>query len=355
MTKRASCDKMEGKESDEMMQANAFDMVVVPEELLREAPLRTVVDVLSANALREAVCLCGCWTPREDAVASQYELFRRFCRCAPMLEGTRVLLRSQWLLRQVWQIELPLSEETCQTVWLQTAERLQSETGQWERLFLGEETPMFRCNASVLPRLAPLGTPVLDGNSLLPSTPTTLSRWQAQLAETADAFAACGCGGVALNLPVDYALRDTDIYHAEQALQQRKRNREEECCLYFQLLRTLCTVCRTRGWFLFLQVDGCGSQARRLLECLERSVGLPRMVWFVKRADAMAELLSFFSVPREMPAAAAVVAEELVSERELALFTDALWARFPKACTVPLCHTDVRYFAYEKERLRRLF
>ncbi len=337
------------------MQANAFDMVVMPEELLREAPLRTVVDVLGADALREAVCLCGCWSPQEDAVASQYELFHRFCRCAPMLKGTRVLLRSQWLLRHLLQIELPLSEEACDAVWLQAAERLQTEPLQEGCFFFKEDAPMLRCDAATLPKIRKRGTPVLDGNSLLPSAPVgELSAWQALLAQAADDFDACGCRGVALDLPADYALKETDIYHAEQALGKKKRSREEECCLFFQLLRALCPLCRKRGWFLFLKIDGCGIQARALLECLERSVGLPQTVWFARRPDAVSELLTFFAVPREHPAIAAVVAEELAGKRELYRFADALWARYPKERTALVCHTDIRYFAYERERMKQL-
>lgn len=336
------------------MQANAFDMVFMPKEFFSDAPMRTVVDVLGADALREAACLCGCWSPQQDAASSRYELFAAFCRCAPMLTGTRVLLRSQWLLRQLLQIELPLSEEACDSIWRQAAERLQTEPLQWNSFFLREKAPMICCDAAALQKVAKIGTPVLDGNSLLPSAPTTLHDWQAQMTKTAEAFAACGCCGVAVDLPVEDVLKKTDVYHAEEALKKRKRGRDEECCLLFQLMRMLCTICRERGWFLFFQTNGCGRQARSLLEHLERNVGLPQMVWFARKTDAATELLFFFSSPRELPAVAAVVAGELAGERELYSFADALWARYPRACTAFVCHTDIRYFAYERERMRRL-
>ncbi len=322
---------------------------------MRDASVMTVVDVLGEHALKEAVCLCK-WTPKEDSTASQYELFSRFCACAPLLQGSRVLLRSQWMLNHYLQIELPICAEHCNAIWSRAAEKLQSSPMQWTDFLPRKNTLLVRCKKEHLHCAKVEGAiPVLDGNSLLQTEAVSICDWQKTLEQTADEFARCGHCGVALDLPADFALKETDVYHVEEALKKNKRSREEENRLYFQLARMLCQLCRVRDWFFLLRMDGCGIYERALLEQLEQSVGLPnRFLWFTKQLTATEELLSFFSKPREHTAIAAVVMEALASERELLYYTDALWARYPKGGTAFVCDDDVRYLAYERERMKQL-
>ena len=228
--------------------------------------------------------------------ASDYEKFHAWCRCLPQLVGNPHVLWYQLALRETFGCDLPLTQESCDAIWLLTAERL-AEPDFRARNLLAEAHVKLLCTADdpcdslthhaaiaadpqsstrVLPtfcadRLFAVNRPgiaaYLAGLGDADRTDITdLPSLEAALRTALDRFAAHGCHSAQLTLPCPPAFVKPNPYHANESLKTalstdgRGVNAEQTALICAQLMRFLGQEFVRRGWTAQL-VFGAGTPA----------------------------------------------------------------------------------------------
>lgn len=292
-------------------------------ELAANVPFSNIAQLLLPRHpdILRLMAQCGI-DPRHSAPnAADYERFRAWCTCTPALIGHPIPLFQQMLLHRLFECDLPLIEENCDTIWQLTAQRLAKEplrprnvltAWQVKRLFLAEkphgdltayrdiadsstcdirplffpdrlldaDRPGFASAVQALGRA--VGYPVTDLPTLESALRTALDR-----------FADAECVCARHTLPHPFSFLRPNPYHADQALAAalhtdgRGVSAEQQACFAAQMIRFLGQEYRRRGWGMQLALSGAWTPAHAaLIDYLATEDALPRIVILTENPPA---------------------------------------------------------------------
>lgn len=252
--------------------------------------LTNITELIYCDAIGDLLRLCGVDEREISADASDYERFRALCHAVPLLTGHPLPCAIREALRCSLGLDLPLSPETCDDLWIACAERLATETRR-RPLTLSDpdrvdwKSPDWHIRQTAW---------VLDGTQLLDTQTETWDAWEREMRGRMDECCrADGAVVVRFSPDTDACGVIPDRYHVEQALQKR----ETSPVLTAQIFRFLAAELQRRGMTLWLDTDSCGADAVSLLTYAERCVGLPDMIWTCKTPDAFAALRDWQTRP----------------------------------------------------------
>lgn len=292
-------------------------------ELAVNAPFSNIAQLLLPRHpdIHRLMEQCGADSRYTAPDAADYERFRAWCFCAPALIGHPFPLFQQMLLHHLFDCNLTLTEENCDTIWALTAEQLtqtplrpRDMLAAWQvkRLFLAEEpqgdltsyrglTEASACD--IRPLLCPDG--LLGANrpgfaaairalgNTIGHAITDLAALESALHTVLDRFAEAGCICARHTLPRQFTFRRPDPYHAEQALLAALRtdgrgvSAEQQACFTAQIYRILGQEYRRRGWGMQLVLTGEHStESIDLLNYLSAEGALPRTLILTDKPPA---------------------------------------------------------------------
>ena len=334
----------------------AMDFGCLPREL---APMAILSD-LTACIWSEELCgllrLCGEKEASIGVDASQYDRFLAFCRCVPLLQGHRLVTEITEMIRSFFGIGMPVTEENGPAIWHQAAVRLNEDNvtpAMLCRFFLPVDvTPRLLCDVdgAAEAKLAGL-EPVCNGNRLLSTDARDWNAWKRELKDPCQRFAECGCQTAFVTVGDRFCDPVPSVYHVDQCLCQGKEKEEDRRIKLAQVLRFLAEECVSRNWTLILRIHCPSREILSLLNRLERTVGLPNIIWSC--ADLLiAEALLRFSVqPHRNPVQWAISLSDFPSNEELAAGLSAYAARYPMGKLLALSHADLRFLPLKEQRL----
>lgn len=281
-------------------------------ELAINAPFSNIAQLLLPRHpdLHRLMVQCGADQRYTAPDAADYERFRAWCLCVPALIGHPIPLFQQMLLHRLFDCDLALTEENCDTIWTHTAEQLartplrpRDVLAAWQvkRLFLAEKpqgdlTPYRQLARDSACDIRPLFCPdeIFGANlpgfaaaiqalsSTIGHAVTDLATLDAALHTVLDRFAEAGCVCARHTLPHGFTFRRPDPYHAEQALIAALRtdgrgvSAEQQACYIAQIYRILGQEYRRRGWGMQLVfLGGHTAESTYLLNYLSAEGALP--------------------------------------------------------------------------------
>ncbi len=272
-----------------------FDFGILPDGLYQKKYIESVTDLLLDKDAERLLRFCGIAKERFGKAASQYDKFCALCDAAVLAEGHPVIAWCQEVLARVFGISLPISGETCETIWRQSVIRLQEVPLTPEEalalLYSGSPARILSDATRSLPVTC---IPVLDAASL--TTAISAKDWGAWLCaaqEILDHFAEKGCDTVYLCLKEGFVFDAPNLYRVNQILNETDADRFTSSLWIAQLARLLSAECKRRDWSLCLRVLCDGEEACKLLAYLESSVGLARCVWSTSDPASEEALLRF--------------------------------------------------------------
>ncbi len=267
--------------------------------------LGTLTEMIGRESLVRLLRLCGAQACETADTASDYEVFRAFCRSAEYLSGHPLLARARAILKQCFSIDEPISPETCDAIWKSTADALLQApiSIDLDAVELNTETCIPQLREENRISLAS----AFPATLLARTRSGSFDAWMREIGSVLTDARARGCTRVFFGLPAPYTDRKPDIYHVDQVLHQARRQKPDLDLLYAQLMRTLAKHARELGMELILRVE-CGAEdAIALLDRVERDVGLPPLVWSAADADTRDALIEWSSKQHDRAVTAALI------------------------------------------------
>jgi len=313
-------------------------------------------DLMDREAIQVLLRYCGTeGNGAFHAPKSDYEVFAALCCARPLLSGHPLIKRYEYLLKVCFGMDLSLSKELCDEIW-QSISEMCAETPLTRLecvLRLNEARPI-RCLLSPYETLSELPDaciPVLAANEWCGTKRKTWEDWKQEMNTAFDVFAARGCHSAYLVLPREYQNHNPNRYSVERALNGDEENGN---VLLAQTLRMLCEACTEREWTLLLRFECAESDARRLLENAERTVGLPTIVWTTGEPRVRDSLLSFSAQSKARNLLCGIALSDYPSDVELEYAIASYAARYPYGRLAVFSNCDLLMLSYEQKRFLRL-
>lgn len=329
----------------------AWDYATLPACCTSLEYVTNPTELIRGEALYRMLRLCGIECDRGIENLSDWELFRDFCECYPMLRGFPAAESVETLLHSVFSLSMPLSREAASELWRACVADLERNKRTFSS-FLPLEIAVLGAISDVDRMKERCFLPIPDGQSLLPKTKETFDAWRASVRSSFERLSRLGVKTVRLRLPKNFLFTEPNPYTVDRALKKEKRQRVETQLLLSQLFRELCVNARAFGMGILLECD-CELDALPLLSYTERAVKLPEIALSLKDPILSEEMQEFLeaAAPR-LSLALSVSAFPTELELERAICSVA--ARYPVGRLSFVTGEDLRLirFAQEKARVR---
>ena len=218
----------------------AVDFCRLPKGTSADRVFSCVTDLIWCRELASMLRFCGVPACEIDDGASQYQRFRAFCGVASCLKGHRLLDFIRQLIKNVFQIDLPLCADTCDEIWKISSQKMMEANitaGEiFKRYQLPSTTGILCGPEEGEDALAIGGAPVLDGNALLDTCASDWTSWEKELLAICDRMDRLKCDRVYLCLNSSFRYQRVSPYHVDQALKS-KTEKEGTWVKAAQLLR----------------------------------------------------------------------------------------------------------------------
>ena len=317
----------------------APDFGILPSAYFKKSAITNPTELFWSDDLLALLRLCGAKEEMIGEGASDYDRFLSLSRALPLLEGhpTRAWIAS--VFDTCFHLtELP-TEETAPTVWKAICESLIQDPIAPQDLVGGA----WLCDGLTVPNCIPKGiSPVLDADLLLQTSAKTATLWSAEIASNAAHFAKRGCQKIFVRIGKNFDFVSPSLYQVNRVLSLAKKDRAGENLLTAQLVRELSLAAQKHNLLLVLVCEGSSLAAAKLLQYVEKNVGLPRICWTVKEAREAYALLEYTSEPHKSEILAALSYENVMTQNELFTTLEGWQVRYPIARLCCLTVRDLR-------------
>ena len=331
-----------------------YDFGVLPETFDLQKPLSNITECLQGEELD---CLLRISFGKQTESLSAYERFRLLARLMPELNLHPFKDWIAYLLKQVFSIEEPLTTDSCDWIWKESARILSEEHLDAASLLAkltGENRIGLLCSCEDLKGFQSVPfSPVLNGNRLLLTSARTWNEWEREIVRTVSKFQSVGSHNIVFHLPLSYHFIRPDRYHTEEALTKKARNDEEKSILLSQCLRQLFLLCKESGLTLILHTEGEAEESLALLHFLEKSIGLPSLVLASAQSQALCDFARYTAEPHDAVLRCGVFLSDYPSEGELWEVLTRVSARYPFGYLQFMTAGDLRFSAVSRIRPKK--
>ena len=147
----------------------AFDFCRFPMKMAFDRPLGCVTDLIWCEELSALLRFYGVPECEIGKAASQYQRFRAFCGVVPHLTGHRLPGFISRLLKDIFEIDQPICEDTCDEIWRITSQKMIENDLTWALFFkryrISSKIGLLCGATEGEAALTVGGTPVLDANT----------------------------------------------------------------------------------------------------------------------------------------------------------------------------------------------
>ena len=332
-----------------------YDFGVLPGTFDLQKPLSNITECLQGEDLDRLLRISF---GKQTESLSAYERFRLLARLMPELELHPFKDWTVYLLKQAFGIEEPLTAESCDWIWKESARILSADYPDAASLLthlLGSNRPGLLCGRKDLQCLQgmPL-SPILDGNRLLLTAAHTWNEWEREMVDTVSEFQSFGSRSMLFRIPQSYRFLRPDRYHTEESLANKVRSDEEKNLLISQCLRQLFLLCKESGSVLILHAEGDTRESLALLRFLERSIGLPNLVLAAAKAQELCAFADYIAEPHDAVLRCGIFLSDYPSEGELWDAITRASARYPFGYLQFISADDLRFSTLSRMRPKSL-
>lgn len=285
-----------------------------------------ITELIGREEMRLVLRLCGTGEDECGETASDYEMFRAFCRVTPLLSGHLLLARARAILREGFGITETPSCCTCDAIWRETADLLLQApraADSFEGLLWEEGNPALLSENRVSLSSA------FPATLLVRTRAGSFDSWMREIESVLCDAAARGCKSIFFGLPEPYTDRRPDVYHVDQALHKPRREKPDLDLLHAQLMRVVAQLSQGLGLRMILRVE-CGAEdAVAVLGRVEREVGLPSLIWTTAREDVRDALVKWSAEEHGGEIFAALTESDFPSEEARSAIVSAWATEYP--------------------------
>lgn len=333
----------------------AFDFSVLPEGLDLHAPLSNITDCLACDDLDRILHFA---VGEAASRLSAYERFRLLARTMPDLFFHPFKDHTAHLLKQAFSIDDPLTIESCDRIWQESAAILSFRRKDLGSL-LSELTSTDKIGIACSPKnfsdLTAYGlSPVLNGGDLLVTDSKSWNDWENEITDIFLAFRDAGSQSVVFSVPKAYRFVRPDRYHTEEALLARSTDEKGKNVLISQCLRQLCILCRERGSTLILHAEGDVQETLALIRFFEKGIGLPDLLLTAANEKDLYLCADYASEAHGATVRCGIFLSDYPSEVELWNAISLVSARYPFGYLQFMSAVDPRFSAPARKRLENL-
>lgn len=278
--------------------------------------------------------LCGESERYFGEQASDFErLFALFC-ALEQLKGHPLPLRLAAFLKTEFSISCPLKRENLEIIWKKSAEALWADPDLQKLpkpdLFAvqeGDDAVFLKdlfLGGAMLAR-----TRLVGGNRFEKTRATESAVWKEEIKKRCLAAANTGFLGELLVLPESYRFHSPHPYRIDAILQKKKRTPQDQTLLLSQLARYLAEECISYNQAFLVRIEGDPAEAIKLFSYLEKTVGLPFLLWNLPPEGEMDLLLEFSAQHHKRPVICALNKKDFPEPQARRAYLRKLATRYP--------------------------